>query len=193
MIKTPLNCTIIIGIILLIFISCNSDKPESLATAAERAVNDTLLGKKIIIPETFEAYIPDKKNILMDSLQMVLANYKVFSFINVSCVSCISDIDKWDSLSAELIQYGVPVILICDSKDNFEYIKYLFEQGKINHYSFPLFFDSKDEFYKKNRFIRQDLAHQVVLTNKNNEIIASGNPIYSNKIKERYLQKINRK
>ena len=59
----------------------------------------------------------------------------------------------------------------------------------IKGFSYPLLFDTKDVFYKGNNFLRPDLAHQAVLLAANN-IIATGSPIYSEKIKAKYLEKI---
>lgn len=187
--RTCLRCFFYAGI--FIFFACNNNnKPQTIASAAEMAVNDSVLGRTIYIPDSMEAYVPHKNDVYMDSAQLLNAPYKIFSFINVSCVSCIPDIDKWDSVADEFMKHGVPVVLICDAKDNFEYLKYLFEEGKLKRFRFPLFLDSKNTFYKKNNFIRQDLAHQAVLTDAGNKIIAAGSAIYSDKIKAGYLQKV---
>lgn len=174
-----------------LFISCKYDiESKSTDPVVEMTVKDSLIGKIINLPDSMETYSPNKKDIYLDSAQLFHATFKIFAFINVSCVSCIPDIAKWDSIAPIFMEHGVPVILICDAKDNFEYVKYLFEQKIIRTYRFPLFFDTRNVFYKKNLFIRQDLAHQTVLTDVNNKIIATGSAIYSNEIKEHYLQRI---
>lgn len=173
------------------FFSCNNDnKLQNIDPAIEMTNKDSLIGKTIIMSDSMESYSPYREDIYMDSAEIFRANYKIFAFINVSCVSCIPDISKWDSLAPTFMKHRVPVILICDAKDNFEYAKYLFEKRIIKHYSFPLFFDTKSIFYKNNFFLRHDLAHQAVLTDANNKIIATGSAIYSTEIKEYYLQRI---
>lgn len=146
---------------------------------------------KLRLPDTLITYSIGENSLLLDSGQ--LANYaslKLYAFIDVSCPSCIADIDQWNNVVPEFMKYKVPVLLICFSKNNFEYIKYLFENGQVKKFPFPLFLDVNSQLHKLNTFIKEDESHQVVLTDKHNTILATGNPLFSDDIKALYLNTI---
>jgi hypothetical protein len=86
----------------------------------------------------------------------------------------------------------VPVIFICYSKDNFELVKYLSENEKIN-FPFPYIFDTNDKFSQQNPLFKQGHPYQTVLVNKNNEILIFGDPTSSATIMDQYVTVINKK
>ncbi len=129
----------------------------------------------------------------MDSAKLAdYSSFRIYAFMNVSCASCLPDVDKWNEAIPGFMKYKVPVILLCSAKDNFEYIKFLFENGKLKKFPFPLYLDVKNRFYKLNPFINEYVAHQAVLTDGNNTIIATGNPLHAEAIKATYIKKISK-
>jgi hypothetical protein len=85
------------------------------------------------------------------------------------------------------MDFAVPVILICQSKDNFELIKYFCEQGDVKKFAFPFFLDTKNEFLDKNSFIDESTRFHVILTDSLNKILLFGDPTKSKKVMEQYL------
>lgn len=150
-----------------------------------------LLTNKLWLPDSLLTYSISEDSLLLDSSH--LANYsslKIYAFIDVSCPSCIADIDRWNQVVPEFMKYKVPVLLICFSENNFEYIKYLFENGQVKKFPFPLFLDVTKQLHKLNSFVKENEAHQVILTDQCNTILATGNPLFSDDIKALYLKTI---
>lgn len=148
--------------------------------AEEEKVEIVGIGKTLLLPDSLETYKPFQ-GYLLDSNKMLNAPLKIYSHVNVSCSTCLEDIAKWDKLVKE---YKVPVILICESKDNFELLKYFCEQGDIKGFAFPFFLDLKGQYVKKNTFVYTHAGFKTVLTDQSNKILFAGDPIHS-KVKER--------
>lgn len=177
---------------ILVWSSC-SNIASNPSEGTLKLPSDTLLGKILRLPKDIEVYTAYEDSLYMDNIQLVQRSpFRIYAFINVSCSSCISDIDKWTTTCPEFFKYKVPVVLVCFSDDNFEYVRYLFESNKLRKFPFPLYLDAKRLFYPLNNFIKEDVAHQAVLVDSSNTIVATGNPIVSEQIKNRYLQLINR-
>jgi hypothetical protein len=184
-----LRCILYTAIICIT--ACHLKESEPSDNKATLTVNDSLIGKKIHMPDSLEAFSPFKDSLYMDSAQLAKhTSFRVYTIVNVSCSSCIPDIDKWNRLTAEFMKYDVPVILVCITKDNFEYVKFLFENGKVRKFPFPVFLDLKGRFYQKNDFFHREVYGQAVLVDKSNTIVASGRPIDSDEIKSLYFEKI---
>jgi hypothetical protein len=168
----------------IFFFSCknksNNDKPLAVESDTIR------VGRVLYIPDRLETYRPFS-NYLLDSNKIAKAPLKIYCFVNVSCSTCIDDIKKWDSSIPRFMDFAVPVILICQSKDNFELIKYFCEQGDVKKFAFPFFLDTKNEFLDKNSFIDESTRFHVILTDSLNKILLFGDPTKSKKVMEQYL------
>lgn len=191
-----LNFVKIIKYILLVlcitsYISCKNRVYQE-KNAFLRSVMGNNIGKILILPDSLMVYSPFD-NYIMDSLNISLSKFKIYSHINASCPTCIQDIILWDSINTDFNKYKVPIILICDSKDNFELIKYLHETGKIKSFSYPLFFDMKCDFVNQNRFMKESPEFETVLADRENIILLIGNPIHSRGIKDIYLNEIQKR
>ncbi len=173
-------------------LACQSREKDTLESRLKIIIKNNI-GKKLILPDSLRAYYISNSNCIADSNEISNANYKIYSHINASCPTCIRDIKLWNRI---IINYfsnlNVPVILVCNSKDNFELIKYIFEKGEIEDFSYPLFFDKKNEYTIENTFMKESQHLKTVLTDKENRILLFGNPIRSQKIKELYIKEIRR-
>ncbi len=148
---------------------CTNPKPK-----------DTGNELRIIVPGHLEAYNP----FLTDTIksQLVLDDhtkrFKIYSLINVSCSSCLLKLEKWNDLYTKLINpKNVSIVLMCYSKDNFELLKFLFENHKIPKIELPLMLDYEDNFRKQNQSLTNKLGDFTVLTDDNNRVLLTGNPI----------------
>ncbi|HYX08420.1 MAG TPA: hypothetical protein VE912_16945, partial [Bacteroidales bacterium] len=99
------------------------------------------------------------------------SKYKIYSHINASCPTCVSDILLWDNIISDFEKFKVPVILICESDDNFDLFEYIIETGEIKSFSFPFFLDLKSDFYVQNKFMKESSQFETVLTDSNNIIL----------------------
>ena len=182
---------IMLFILFSIITACkNKDQVEKIESL--KSVVENSLGKKLMIPDSLQVYSPFK-NYIADSTAVLNSDYKIYSKLNASCGSCISHINLWNDLASEFRKYKVPIILICDSDDQFELIHYFCESGKIKDFGYPFFLDKKNEFAKINKFMMTDKNFETVLTDKNNTILLMGNPMASKGIKELYLKEIQKR
>ncbi|AUC21955.1 MULTISPECIES: hypothetical protein [Polaribacter] len=175
---------LILFIFIIAMLSCSKkkeDKTESLKFTIDRT-----LGKKLILPDSLMIYAPFS-NYLADSLTILNSKYKVFSKINASCGDCVQNIKEWKKLSLEFRKYNIPIILICQSTDDFGLLKYTYNASSDFSLNTHFFLDSNNEFLKLNTFMNKSDHFETVLTNKKNEIILMGNPTKSNEIKNLYI------
>ena len=159
----------------------NRQKVEPLKVVLEEN-----LGKKLAIPDGLMIYKPFT-DYIADSSEIFSSSYRIYSYINVSCGTCINNIELWNSLIIELKELKIPVILICESDDKYVLFRYMCESGKIKKFSYPFVLNRNNDFTMKNPFMKIINNFQTVLTDKENTILLIGNPIYNKSIKELYL------
>jgi len=104
---------------------------------------------------------------------------KLFTYIDVSCSSCLKVFTYLDSLSRHGKASLFEPYVICYAKDNFLYFKYLYEDGKIPRLNFPLYFDGQMEFYKQNPRMISDYYNNLVITNQQHMVIHRIDPSQS--------------
>ncbi|WP_170288574.1 thioredoxin domain-containing protein [Flavobacterium resistens] len=165
----------------------NLNKINAIKLLAENTIGKKIfLPKKIIIYKPFGSYLKDSINISKSEL-------KVYAYINASCSTCLNNIKLWDKFALEIKDYGVPVILILQSYDEFELFKYLCEKREIKKFPYPFFFDQENSFVKNNKFMIENETFRSVLTDKENNIIMVGNPFISEGMKKLYIKEIKRR
>ena len=117
------------------------------------------------------------------------ADYKVVTYIDsVGCTSCKLQLHRWKELVAEvdsLTNGSVPFLFYFHPKD----IKELRYLTRREAFTYPVCFDEKDDFNRLNRF-PSEMMFQTFLLDKENRVIALGNPIQNPKVKELYLNLI---
>jgi peroxiredoxin len=183
-----MKCVINFSIFFVFIISCKS-KIEKKDILKHESIISKVLGTQLKLPLEFSTY--DYLNSYKsDSTSTVNANFKIYSRINASCATCINHIDQWRDLRHKLDKYNTSIILMFHSEDDFEYLKYLCESGEIKKIQFPLFLDNKNKFIKLNTFMQKHKHFETVLTDKNNYILAMGNPTVSKEIEDIFLKEI---
>ena len=117
------------------------------------------------------------------------ADYKVLTYIDsVGCASCKLQLHRWKEWVHEvdsLIHGSVPFLFYFHPKDMKE-LRYL---TRRDGFSYPVCFDEKDELNQLNRF-PSDMTFQTFLLDRNNRVVAIGNPIHNPKVKNLYLNLI---
>ena len=139
-----------IKIVLLVFVlivGCEKIKTKNHGSLKSKI--DKNLGKTLLLPDTLETYKPFS-NVITDSSKLFGAKLKIYSHVNTSCGNCTSDIESWNRFALKIEKYKVPVILICDTDDNFEQFKFNYESGKIMPFKYPFFLDHESEYVKLN-------------------------------------------
>ena len=171
------------GLLILCFSSsCKESKRDSLT----QLVNEWD-GKKIAFPSdmSFVSY-GSSEAIKCD---ITYEKYAVITYVDsLGCVSCKLQLPGWDKFLYELDSVSdgsVPCLFFFHPKqhDRRELIGLL----KRTHFTYPVCIDENDSLNILNQF-PSDLMFQTFLLNKNNRVIAMGNPVYNPKIKELYLK-----
>lgn len=120
------------------------------------------------------------------------ADYKVVTYIDsVGCTSCKLQLHRWKQLVAEvdsLTDGSVPFLFYFHPKDMKE-LRYL---TRRDGFTYPVCFDEQDEINRLNQF-PSVMDFQTFLLDKDNKVVAMGNPILNPNIKDLYLEVIAQK
>lgn len=115
------------------------------------------------------------------------ADYKVVTYVDsAGCTSCKLQLNRWKELVVEvdsLTDGAVPFLFYFQTKDLKE-LRYL---TRREGFTYPVCFDEKDELDGLNCF-PDEMMFQTFLLDKDNKVVAIGNPVLSPKVKELYLK-----
>ena len=113
----------------------------------------------------------------------------VLTYIDsVGCASCKLQLPRWKQWMHEvdsLTGGQVPFLFYFHPKDMKE-LRYL---TRRDGFSYPVCFDEKDELNRMNRF-PSDMTFQTFLLDRDNKVVAIGNPVHNLKVKDLYLELI---
>ena len=158
--------------------SCQESKEEAML----RLVNEWN-GKEIIFPSHSTFTVQGKDTV---DFSFVDADYKVLTYIDsVGCASCKLQLPRWKEWVHEvdsLTGGKVPFIFYFHPKDMKE-LRYL---TRRDGFSYPVCFDEKDELNRLNRF-PTEMTFQTFLLDRDNRVVAIGNPVHNPKVKDLYL------
>ena len=158
--------------------SCQESKEEAML----RLVNEWN-GKEIIFPSHSTFTVQGKDTV---DFSFANADYKVLTYIDsVGCASCKLQLPRWKEWVHEvdsLTGGKVPFIFYFHPKDMKE-LRYL---TRRDGFSYPVCFDEKDELNRLNRF-PTEMTFQTFLLDRDNRVVAIGNPVHNPKVKDLYL------
>ena len=158
--------------------SCQESKEETML----RLVGEWN-GKEIKLPSHSTFTVQGKDTV---EFTFADADYKVLTYIDsVGCASCKLQLPRWKEWVYEvdsLTGGQVPFLFYFHPKDMKE-LRYL---TRRDGFSYPVCFDEKDELNQLNRF-PSDMTFQTFLLDRNNRVVAIGNPIHNPKVKDLYL------
>lgn len=170
---------LIFGILLLIvFYSCTNQQKEKI-TNLVLEWND----KEILFPKNAIFSVQGEDTVAFSFKD---AEYKVVSYFDsLGCISCKLQLDQWNDFIQTMdstTQGKVAFALFFHPKD-------LNELKRITRkfqFDYPVCFDEKDEFNTLNRFSSNPFF-QTFLLDKENKVVAMGNPILAPSVKDLYL------
>lgn len=158
--------------------SCQESREEAML----RLVNEWN-GKEIKFPSRSVFTIQGKDTV---DFEFVDADYKVVTYIDsVGCTSCKLQLPRWKQLIEEvdsLTGGSVPFLFYFHPKD----LKELRYYTRRDDFTYPVCFDEKDELNQLNQF-PSDMTFQTFLLDRDNKVVAMGNPVLNPKVKELYL------
>ncbi len=165
----------------LLVTSCSESEKERLG----RLVKEWE-GKEILFPAHSTFTIQGKDTVDFDFKG---AAYTIVTYVDsIGCTSCKLQLHRWKELVKEvdsLTNGDVPFLFYFHPKD----IKELRYLTRRDAFAYPVCFDEKDDFNRLNRF-PSEMMFQTFLLDKENRVIALGNPIQNPKVKELYLNLI---
>ena len=113
-------------------------------------------------------------------------NYRIVTYVDsIGCTSCKLQLYKWneimkktDSLTNNKVEY-----LFYFHPQNEKELAYILYR---DNFIYPVCIDKHNEFYRLNQ-VPHNIDFQTFLLDKNNRVLAIGNPIHNPKIKKLYL------
>ena len=115
------------------------------------------------------------------------ADYKVVTYIDsVGCTSCKLQLPRWKQFMQEVdstLNRPVPFVFYFHPKDMKE-LRYI---TRRDAFVYPVCFDEMDDFNQLNQF-PGEMTFQTFLLDKDNKVVAMGNPVHNPKVKELYLK-----
>lgn len=170
--------TILLLLILLSLFACTDSRKEEITNFIKE-----WNGKEILFPEKSVFTIQGEDTV---DFSFRNAEYKMVSYFDsLGCISCKLQLDRWSDFIHEMdsvTQNKVPFAMFFHPKD----LNELKRITRKYQFDYPVCFDEKDEFNSLNHFSRNPYF-QTFLLDKDNKVLAMGNPIITPSVKELYL------
>ena len=166
---------IVFFILSFLFVSCTESEKERM----NRLVLEWS-GKEIVFPN-------DLNSRLLGSVASFdyKSEYTIVTYIDsVGCTSCKLQLSQWKHLMIKLDSINNTSVLFFLHQKNEKGINYIL---KRDNFTYPVCIDENDSFNKLNHF-PSDMMFQTFLLDKDNKVVAIGNPIQNPRVKELYLQ-----
>lgn len=143
------------------------------------------VGHEIYFPEelVYTVQLTDTLNDVMKQPH----DYAIISYIDTTgCTSCEMKLPLWEKFMQKIsttdsIQINLCLILYATNKNDIQYLL------KYNEFKYPVCLDMENCFWKANQLPPVTMFHTFLL-DKDNRIIALGNPVQNMKIEELYLK-----
>lgn len=143
-------------------------------------------GKEIVFPDSLE-FTLFGKDFVCDTIP--LSEYKIVTYIDsLGCASCKLRLPSWMELIQQLdaMDRKVPVLFYLHPLDS-RSLKAVLRRDNFNY---PVCMDTDDQLNRINHF-PSTIDFQTFLLDKDNKVVAIGNPVHNPKIKELYLNILN--
>ena len=167
------------SILLLFFLFCSCQ--ESNEAKIARLVKEWE-GKEILFPAHSVFTIQGKDTV---DFSFQNADYKVVTYVDsVGCTSCKLQLPRWTQFMHEVdstMNRNIPFVFYFHPKDMKE-LRYI---TRRDAFTYPVCFDEKDNFNILNHF-PSEMTFQTYLLDKDNKVVAIGNPVHNPKVKELY-------
>lgn len=142
-------------------------------------------GKEIKFPEgcVFSVY---GKDFVYDTVPRT--EYKIVTYIDsLGCSSCKLRLPAWKEFIRQLdsLELDVPVLFFLHP-NNVRIMKGVLRMEKFDY---PVCLDLEDKMNRLNHF-PSEYPYQTFLLDKDNRVVVVGNPVYSSRMKELYLNRL---
>lgn len=176
----------IIGLFTLgLFLSCKESERDHIARLLHEWEN------KSIIYSSDTSFVSYGRHSIQ-KYDMKHKGYAIVTYVDsTGCMSCKLQLLEWGKLIETLdsVSNGtVPCLFFFNPKNKKDLIGLL----KRTRFSYPVCIDENDSINKLNHF-PSDMTFQTFLVDKDNKVVAIGNPIHNPKVKDLYLNIISGK
>lgn len=167
-------------LLFLLLFSCKNAKKEKISLLMEKWIQ-----KEIVFPNDLIFTIQGE-----DTIDYVLQDkFKIITYVDsTGCTACKMKLPKWEELITSFDSLGINSVqfLFFFSPQKSTELHYALRTDK---FKYPICIDYSDSFNMINH-LPNDENFQTFLLDKENRIIAIGNPVNNPKIKELYLRMI---
>ena len=172
-----------VWLVMLIFCSCSFKASERKALS----LVDEWIGQEIKFPMNLPSLRVSEDSV--DHQELDAVQYKIVSYVDsLDCLSCKVRLYAWNVLMRDLKNRSFPSVPIfmffCPKNQDRQELSRLIEENDFGRYSY---LDVNDSLNKLNHF-PSDMAFQTFLLDKDNKVLAIGNPVLNPKVKELYLR-----
>lgn len=171
---------IILLFVSILLISCKESRQDRIANLVKE-----WSGKTIRFPNTmcFTSYGND--TVLVKHARERLP-YTILNYVDtIGCISCKLQLPRWKEMIREIdsmYPQRVNCLMVFNPKEKRKFIQYL----KNNHFDALVYIDEKDSLNYLNNFLQHDHFHTFLL-DKDDKIIAIGNPVFEPRVKDLYF------
>ena len=168
------NCFTILFCCLLL-LACERDDKSYFAGLVQE-----WLGKSIKFPNSRFFAIQGKDTVNID----ISGKYKVLTYVDTTgCISCYLQLEHWKNFMEMEEMDSVKFLFFFPSEKRQDILNILEEVD----FSYPICVDEHNSLDSLNRF-PVEFGGQTFLLDKENRVLAIGNPIHNRKVKELYLK-----
>ena len=154
--------------------SCKHTNEQRIKELAQQWIN-----REIIYPEGIVFTLKGEDTIPIPKDY----KYTIVSYVDsMGCTSCRLSLQNWKDFMKEIEDSVSLKFFLCPND-----LKDLIYTLKLYDFQYPVCIDLEDSFNKANKF-PSNSSFQTFLINKENKVIAFGNPIHSTIIKDLYLK-----
>lgn len=123
-----------------------------------------------------------------DTIDYKIQNtFKILTYIDsTGCTSCKLKLTEWKKIVTEVDSmqpYSTQFLFFFCPKNGME----IYQTLRVERFNYPVCIDEKDSLNKLNHF-PSEMAFQTFLLDKDNKVLAIGNPVHNPKVKELYLK-----
>ena len=176
-------------VVLIFFILTLSSCFQQKDTDSARKVINDWRGKVIKYPTNTIYTVLGMDTVTFDTSH---AQYKILTYIDsIGCISCKLKIGQWKELIYYLdtVMTGNVSFLFFFHPQN---IKNIRAELYASDFKYPVCIDMNDSINRLNSF-PQNFDYQTFLLDKQDKVLAIGNPIHNSEIKELYLNMMQKK
>ncbi|WP_317046309.1 TlpA family protein disulfide reductase [Parabacteroides pacaensis] len=167
--------------IFLAFFACQESKKDKII----RLVKEWQ-GKEIVFPANMTFTIYGKDTI---DYKIPQSDYKILVYVDsIGCTSCKLQLPKWKEFICKLDSSAnkeIPVLFFFQPKDKKE-IQFILKRDKFNY---PVCLDTENGLDRENHFSSLQ-TFQTFLLDKENRVVAIGNPIHNTGVKSFTLNRL---